>query len=445
MSNTAKKKQKDIGELLDKALIQKEEWLFPVPKNWTWVRLKDILEDLQYGYTASSSMDVEGPHYLRITDIQENQVEWSNVPFCQIDNEGLLKYKLYDGDIVVARTGATTGKSYLIFDPPESVFASYLIRLKVPKNIEPRYLWNYMKSSSYWDQITVVKKGSAQPGANAKILGDLKVPLAPLNEQKRIAKKVEHLFTKINEAKQLIEEVMDSFELRRIAVLKSVFKGELIKFDLKLEKLGSIVTLKSGKSLSEDDLLDSGTIPYVKVSDMNSIENQKEIVNSNKFIREKDNVNKSIFPRGTVIFPKRGGAIQTNKKRILSIPAMCDLNIMGIICPPTIHPYYMYYWMQSIDLGSLDNGSSVPQINNKDIEPLLFPLTSMDNQNKVVKLLDNIYEKEDEFIEIIQSRLNQLEELKRSILNKAFQGKLGTNDSTEESGIELMKEVLKSK
>ncbi|WP_455583727.1 restriction endonuclease subunit S [Geobacillus zalihae] len=214
---------------------------------------------------------------------------------------------------------------------------------------------------------------------------------------------------------------------------------------MSFKKLGSIVTLKSGKSLSEDDLLENGEIPYIKVSDMNSTENKREIVTSNKFIKDNEKVSKNLFPKGTVIFPKRGGAIHTNKKRILSTPAVCDLNIMGIICPPTINPYYMYYWMQTIDLGSLDNGSSVPQINNKDIEPLLFPLTSIENQNKVVKLLDSLFEKEEKFIEIIESELIKLDLMKQSILDKAFRGELGTNDPTEESAIELLKEALKSK
>lgn len=167
----SKNKGKSAEELLQEALVPVEEQPYPIPENWVWVRLSDCLEKVEYGYTESSSLEKIGPHFLRITDIQDDNVDWGKVPYCKISNDSLNKYLLKNNDIVVARTGATTGKSFLIKDPPEAVFASYLIRLRANKLIDPRYLWTFMKSSIYWNQITVVKKGSAQPGANANILG----------------------------------------------------------------------------------------------------------------------------------------------------------------------------------------------------------------------------------------------------------------------------------
>src|SRR5436309_1559405 len=86
---------------------------------------------ISYGHTESASYEPIGPQFLRITDIQNGQVDWDNVPFCRIDKADLPKYRLTTGDIVFARTGATTGKSFLVVDPPEAVFASYLIRLRL--------------------------------------------------------------------------------------------------------------------------------------------------------------------------------------------------------------------------------------------------------------------------------------------------------------------------
>ena len=117
--------------------------------------LGDFVET-QYGYTEKSSFDVEGPHYLRITDIQEGTVDWKYVPHCLIDKDDYEKYKLKNYDILVARTGATTGKSYMIREANDvnGVFASYLIRVQVNnKQLLPTFLYMFLQSQEYWSQI----------------------------------------------------------------------------------------------------------------------------------------------------------------------------------------------------------------------------------------------------------------------------------------------------
>ncbi|AMQ19917.1 restriction endonuclease subunit S [Geobacillus sp. JS12] len=215
-------------DLSEKDVIPKEQWPYEVPGNWTWIKLKSCLRRLQYGYTATSSTLTEGPKYLRITDIQNDNVDWETVPYCKIDDKLLEKYKLNKGDIVIARTGATTGKSFLIDDMPFcSVFASYLIRLTMNENLNPYYLWNYLKSSMYWKQITIVKKGIAQPGANARIIGELIVPLPPIPEQKRIAEKLDNLLEKLENEKQLVLAAEEKLDLVKQSVLQKAFRGEL--------------------------------------------------------------------------------------------------------------------------------------------------------------------------------------------------------------------------
>ncbi|AGT31206.1 hypothetical protein M493_04515 [Geobacillus genomosp. 3] len=215
-------------DLSEKDVIPKEQWPYEVPGNWTWTKLKSCLRRLQYGYTAASSILAEGPKYLRITDIQNDNVDWEAVPYCKIDKKLLGKYQLNKGDIVIARTGATTGKSFLINDVPFcSVFASYLIRLTTNDNLNPYYLWNYLKSSMYWKQITIVKKGIAQPGANARIIGELIVPLPPVSEQKRIAEKLDSLLEKLENEKQLVLAVEEKLDLLKQSILHKAFRGEL--------------------------------------------------------------------------------------------------------------------------------------------------------------------------------------------------------------------------
>src|SRR5438034_2454183 len=98
-----------------------------IPKTWTLTNVGEICLNLQYGYTASAHDEPLGPRLLRISDIQNGRVNWSSVPYCEIEPEQIAKYALHEGDIVFARTGGTVGKSFIIYSVPEpSVFASYL-------------------------------------------------------------------------------------------------------------------------------------------------------------------------------------------------------------------------------------------------------------------------------------------------------------------------------
>ena len=154
-------------------------------------------------------------------------------------------------------------------------------------------------------------------------------------------------------------------------------------------KIGDICTLKSGTSLKDDVLNDREGIPYVKVSDMNLDGNEKYIVRSNSYANETIS-SKMLFPEGTILFPKRGGAIGTNKKRIASRMVCADLNTMGVIPSEKIRPLFLYYYFQNIDFGTLYNGSSVPQINNIDIAPMEIELPSLDEQDNAIAVLEKV-------------------------------------------------------
>jgi type I restriction enzyme S subunit len=151
-------------------------------------RLEEISESIDYGVTASAADTPVGPKFLRITDIQDGTVDWNSVPWCECEDRQAKSARLRSGDIVFARTGATTGKSYLVSDcPAEAVFASYLIRVRLRANAEPGYVSQFFQSQDYWSQITNGARGAAQPGVNATTLKSLEIPLPPLAEQKRIA------------------------------------------------------------------------------------------------------------------------------------------------------------------------------------------------------------------------------------------------------------------
>lgn len=171
-------------------------------------KLRDICSNIQYGYTQSSSTENIGPKFLRITDIQDNKVNWETTPYCEITHKDLEKYRLSTGDIVVARTGATTGKSLLIKSPPVAVFASYLIKLSVNKELAlPDYVWWFMQSPLYWNHITISSNGTTQPGVNATVLSELVVPLPSIEDQIQISNVLDKARSLIDKRKQAIAKL----------------------------------------------------------------------------------------------------------------------------------------------------------------------------------------------------------------------------------------------
>ena len=167
------------------------------------VKLVEQLVDTRYGYTASSKE--EGTHkFLRITDIKDGKVDWGSVPFCECLND--TGYLLERGDILVARTGGTTGKSLLISETKfPSVFASYLIRLRTSKCLKPEFLNLFLNSFVYWNQIVELKQGSAQPNVNAEKLKGLIIPYCDIEIQEDLLQIADSMYQNKDFHPQLIE------------------------------------------------------------------------------------------------------------------------------------------------------------------------------------------------------------------------------------------------
>ncbi|WP_423059900.1 restriction endonuclease subunit S [Bacillus safensis] len=181
------KKQKKLPE------ITEDEIPFDIPENWKWVRLADVSENIHYGYTASAN-EVGNCKLLRITDIQNNSVEWESVPFCDVKDKDYVTYGLNNRDIMIARTGGTIGKTYIVESLNDrAVFASYLIRVVPVNNINEKYLKKFMESPLYWHQLKEGSMGTGQPNVNGTTLSKLVLPLPPLAEQERIVEEIEQL------------------------------------------------------------------------------------------------------------------------------------------------------------------------------------------------------------------------------------------------------------
>lgn len=145
------------------------------------VPLKSLIESTQYGYNASALLSGKNK-FLRISDITDGKVDWETVPFCDCDSEET--YLLYTNDLLIARTGGTTGKSFLITDPPEhSIYAGYLIRIRANEDANPLFLNLFLNSYVYWSQIVSLNEGEFRPSVNANTLKSLILPQCSVEKQ----------------------------------------------------------------------------------------------------------------------------------------------------------------------------------------------------------------------------------------------------------------------
>jgi type I restriction enzyme S subunit len=174
--------------------IAVDEPPFEAPSGWVWTRLSAVSKRIHYGFTASANTAISNVRLLRITDIQNNTVDWPTVPGCEIPADDIPQYELAEGDILIARTGGTIGKTFLVEKTPViAVFASYLIRVQKASELYDRYLKMFLESPVYWRQLQDGSRGAGQPNVNGQTLGRMLVAVAPREEQRRIVAKVDEL------------------------------------------------------------------------------------------------------------------------------------------------------------------------------------------------------------------------------------------------------------
>ena len=174
-----------------------DEMPFEIPESWRWTRWGTVATSIQYGYNAPAKQ-CGCIRMVRISDIHENLVTWTTVPFCDIDELDISTYLLQPNDILFARTGGTVGKSFLVRDVPyEAIYAGYLIRTRYSALLCPQYLKYFMESPLYWQQLKTGTTATAQPNCNGQTLSNMLLPLPPAKEQYRIVEKINRAFAKV--------------------------------------------------------------------------------------------------------------------------------------------------------------------------------------------------------------------------------------------------------
>ncbi len=195
-----------------------------IPDGWHLGILRDVCASIDYGYTSSASSEPIGPRFLRITDIVPESIDWPSVPYLDFPEKVPDKYKLLAGDIVIARTGATTGYAKRLNKRhPECVFASYLVRLRIASENSSHIYGLLVESDEYKRFITANLGGAAQPQANAQVLTSIPIIVPPSSLQTRFSALVEPLM----DEKEVLQ--LKNFNLRRTRdlLLPKLVSGEV--------------------------------------------------------------------------------------------------------------------------------------------------------------------------------------------------------------------------
>ncbi len=197
-----------------------------VPAGWEKLSIKDCCRKISYGYTASSSKEAVGPKLLRITDIVPSSINWGRIPYCAIEDKYIDKYKLHEGDIVVARTGATVGYAKRITSHKgDVIYASYLVRFIADLEvIDDVILGIFMESDEFKSFVKAHAGGAAQPNANAQILGSAKLLVPPKNIQTIFR---EYIYD-ILEQKRMLENKSSILAEARDILLPRLMNGDLV-------------------------------------------------------------------------------------------------------------------------------------------------------------------------------------------------------------------------
>lgn len=388
------------------------------PPRYQEVTLKNVVAKIDYGVTASATDSVDGPRFLRITDIKENGVNWNSVPGCNYKRNDIQRFELKEGDIVFARTGATTGKSYLIKScPKNAIFASYLIRIRPSLQVHAPYLAYFFQTPNYWSQVSLSSSGSAQAGVNASKLKNLKIPLPPLEEQRRIAAildEADSLRRKQREAIAMTEELLRSVFLEMFGDPVTNPKGWPLK------RLGQVGTLDRGKSKHRprnDPALLGGPYPLIQTGD---VANSDGVITEFQQTYSELGLSQSrLWPVGTLCITIAANIAQTG---VLTFKACFPDSIVGFHPGPSVTVEYVQTWLDFLQPIVEAKATQVAQKNInlavlRGLEIPVPPPTLLNRHAKSIQCARSSIAKE-------QAALSDADKLFNGLMQKAFKGRL---------------------
>lgn len=385
--------------------------------------LSALIEKIDYGLTASALIAGVGPKFLRITDIQNGEVNWETVPSCTATSEETIKHALASGDIVFARTGATTGKSFLIQECPQNaLFASYLIRVRPSSRVHPGFLARFFQTPDYWRQIETKSRGAGQPGVNATSLKEIIVPLPSIEEQRHIAKMLDTadaICRKRQEALRVAEDLLRSIFLDMFGDPITNPKG------WERKALGSLGVLARGKSKHRprnDPALLGGPYPLIQTG---------EVANADTYIRAYSQTyselglqQSKMWPQGTLCITIAANIADT---AILGFDACFPDSVVGFTPGKEATTEYIHFWLRSYQriLQERAPESAQKNINLEILDGLKVGCPPIGEQKNFVRAFNKV----ETLKRLLRESVTAADNLFLSLQQRAFRGELKSHRS----------------
>ena len=456
-----KKTALTIEERLQQALVPAEEQPYEVPENWVWVRLGSLAQDMADGPFGSN---LKTEHYtnnkevriIQLSNIGENGWREDNKKYTTFEHAKVIaRSKVEAGDIVIAKM-MPAGRAIIC----PSYEQQYVLSLDAVKFVPNSLVDNNFCCkgiNSYFFQTLVQEntQGITRARTSIKKLKGYLFPLPPLSEQQRIVERIEELFAKLDEAKERLQEVADSFAVRKSAILHKAFTGELTKQwrrengvsdesweEKKLEEVCSKIT--DGTHNSPTNSL-SGEYMYVTAKNIK--DTGIDLSNITYVTKE---VHKEIYSRcdviyGDVLYIKDGATagiatINTLEEEFSMLSSVALIRTDLKLAKNEFVKDYLNYRKKEI-LKNI-SGSAITRLTLSKIKDILVPLPSLPEQHEIVRLIDDLLARERAAQQAAEQALASIDLMKKSILARAFRGELGTNKASEASALELLKQVL---
>lgn len=449
-------------EKLGQALVADWEQPYKVPDNWCWVRLSSLLLEIKNGTTIKQDKSGNGYSVTRIESLQNQTIDFNRLGTI-VDETKIKDTDWYEeNDIVLSHINSAehVGKTALITSNMlPLVHGMNLLRLRFCSLCNPKLFQYYTQSFLYKEMITSrMNMAVNQVSINQKQLGDIEYPLPPLAEQQRIVDRIERMFSKLDEVKENVQNVIDGFENRKSAILHKAFNGELtakwreengVSFTSWENVVIDDVCVINPPKLNTKDLDDSLEVSFVPMASLSEI--YGEIIEPQ--VRKLKDVKSGFtnFKEGDVVFAKITPCMENGKCAIVG-KLVNDIGygtteFYVFRCGKKIFNRYLYHVLRHKsfrDRAKAEMTGAVGQqrVPKNFLQKYSLYLPSYSEQNEIVNLLDKFISKEQQAKEKAEEILAKIELIKKSILSRAFRGELGTNNPDEESSLELLKSVL---
>lgn len=453
----AKKKQIEltIEEKLQNALVPKEEQPYKIPSNWCWL-YSNFVVDVRDGTHDTPKYISEGYPLITSKNLKNNNIDFDKVNYIsKEDYEKInLRSKVDIGDVLFSMIG-TIGNPVLIKGQTNYAIKNVAL-FKDINLINMTFFRFYLETKFVIDKMKKEAKGSTQKFVSLKYLRNFPICYPSLEEQQRIVNRIESLFAKLDRAKELIENTLAQFEQNKMAILHKAFTGELTA---KWRKENNI-DLSSWQEKTVDELCTSlkyGTSKKsnpegsVVVLRMGNLQNGEIDWSNLMYTDDKDDIEKYLLKKGDVLFNRTNSPELVGKTSIYrgEYPAIYAGYLIKLDYGKDIIGEYLNYMMNSTKAKHYcytvkTDGVSQSNINAKKIGAFEIPVPTIEEQQEIVNILDNLLAKYNK-IKNLEQQLEKIELLKKAILAKAFRGELGTNNPDEESAENLLKEILAEK